>query len=99
MAKRRAEGLPCRPQESRSSGTSPHHSAPDLRHPGGGHGARLWRQHRYDQLVERITGHRPDKTHRFTDWSRRPLTAEQMHYAVSDVTHLRDVFAAPRRRL
>lgn len=48
----------------------------------------------YDQLVERITGHRPDKTHRFTDWSRRPLTAEQMHYAVSDVTHLREVFAA-----
>ncbi len=48
----------------------------------------------YDQLVERITGHRPDKTHRFTDWSRRPLTAEQMHYAVSDVTHLRDVYAA-----
>ncbi|MGO3932525.1 ribonuclease D [Rhodopseudomonas pseudopalustris] len=48
----------------------------------------------YDQLVERITGHRPDKTHRFTDWSRRPLTEEQLHYAVSDVTHLRDVFAA-----
>jgi ribonuclease D len=48
----------------------------------------------YDQLVERITGHRPDKTHRFTDWSRRPLTEEQIHYAVADVTHLRDVFAA-----
>lgn len=48
----------------------------------------------YDQLVERITGHRPDKTHRFTDWSRRPLTTDQMTYAVSDVTHLRDVFAA-----
>jgi ribonuclease D len=48
----------------------------------------------YDQLVERITGHRPDKTHRFTDWSRRPLTTEQIHYAVSDVTHLRDVFTA-----
>jgi ribonuclease D len=48
----------------------------------------------YDQLVECITGHRPDKTHRFTDWSRRPLTKEQMHYAVSDVTHLRDVFTA-----
>ena len=47
----------------------------------------------YDQLVERVTGHRPDKTHRFTDWSRRPLTEEQLHYAVSDVTHLRDVFA------
>lgn len=48
----------------------------------------------YDQLVERITGHRPDKTHRFTDWSRRPLTQDQMVYAVSDVTHLRDVYAA-----
>jgi ribonuclease D len=48
----------------------------------------------YDQLVERITGHRPDKTHRFTDWSRRPLSEEQMHYALADVTHLRDVFAA-----
>src|SRR5581483_4802794 len=48
----------------------------------------------YDQLVQRITGHRPDKTHRFTDWSRRPLSKEQIHYAVSDVTHLRDVFTA-----
>lgn len=48
----------------------------------------------YDQLVERVTGHRPDKTHRFTDWSRRPLTQDQMLYALADVTHLRDVFAA-----
>ncbi|WP_458756188.1 ribonuclease D [Afipia sp. TerB] len=48
----------------------------------------------YDQLVERVTGHRPDKTHRFTDWSRRPLTNDQMLYALADVTHLRDVFAA-----
>src|SRR3954468_23513924 len=48
----------------------------------------------YDALVEKVTGPRPDKTHRFTDWSRRPLTAEKMHYAVSDVTHLRDVLTA-----
>jgi ribonuclease D len=48
----------------------------------------------YDQLVERITGHRPDKTHRFTDWSHRPLTQDQITYALADVTHLRDVFAA-----
>ena len=48
----------------------------------------------YDQLVERITGYRPDRTHRFTDWSRRPLSEEQIHYAIADVTHLRDVFAA-----
>ncbi len=47
----------------------------------------------YDQLVERITGHRPDKTHRFTDWSRRPLSTAQITYALADVTHLRDVFA------
>ena len=48
----------------------------------------------YDQLVERITGTRLDKTHRFTDWSHRPLTQDQIIYALADVTHLRDVFAA-----
>jgi ribonuclease D len=48
----------------------------------------------YDALVEKVTGHRPDKTHRFTDWSRRPLTKEQLVYAEADVTHLRDVFKA-----
>jgi ribonuclease D len=46
----------------------------------------------YDQLVQRITGDALDKSHRFTDWSRRPLTEAQMAYAVSDVTHLRDVY-------
>jgi len=46
----------------------------------------------YDQIVERITGHRPDKTHRFTDWSRRPLSDAQIAYALADVTHLRTVF-------
>jgi ribonuclease D len=48
----------------------------------------------YDQLVQRITGDALDKSHRFTDWSRRPLTAAQLKYAVSDVTHLRDVYQA-----
>ncbi|MGB3864070.1 MAG: ribonuclease D [Xanthobacteraceae bacterium] len=48
----------------------------------------------YDQLVERITGHRPDKTHRFTDWAQRPLSDEQVRYAEGDVTHLREVFLA-----
>src|SRR5450631_4380328 len=46
----------------------------------------------YDQLVERITGTRLDKTHRFTDWSHRPLSQDQITYALADVTHLRDVF-------
>jgi ribonuclease D len=48
----------------------------------------------YDQLVQRITGDALDKSHRFTDWARRPLSAEQIAYAISDVTHLRDVFLA-----
>ena len=48
----------------------------------------------YDQLVQRITGDTLDKSHRFTDWSRRPLSPAQVKYAISDVTHLRDVFAA-----
>jgi ribonuclease D len=48
----------------------------------------------YDQLVQRITGDALDKSHRFTDWSRRPLSPAQFAYAVSDVTHLRDVYSA-----
>ncbi|HEX3340256.1 MAG TPA: ribonuclease D [Pseudolabrys sp.] len=46
----------------------------------------------YDQLVQRITGDTLDKSHRFTDWTRRPLSEAQIAYAVSDVTHLRDVY-------
>jgi ribonuclease D len=46
----------------------------------------------YDQLVQRITGDLLDKSHRFTDWTRRPLTAAQLTYAVTDVTHLRDIY-------
>jgi ribonuclease D len=48
----------------------------------------------YDQLVQRITGDALDKSHRFTDWTRRPLSEAQLSYAVSDVTHLRDVYLA-----
>src|SRR6266571_868250 len=48
----------------------------------------------YDQLVHRITGDTLDKSHRFTDWSRRPLSEAQVAYAISDVTHLRDVYLA-----
>ncbi|MBZ0163958.1 MAG: ribonuclease D [Notoacmeibacter sp.] len=46
----------------------------------------------YDQLVQRITGDTIDKSHRFTDWMRRPLSKAQLDYAVSDVTHLRDIY-------
>jgi len=46
----------------------------------------------YDQLVHRITGDTLDKSHRFTDWTRRPHSDAQLTYAISDVTHLRDVY-------
>ena len=48
----------------------------------------------YDQLVQRITGDTLDKSSRFTDWTRRPLSETQLTYAVSDVTHLRQVYLA-----
>jgi ribonuclease D len=48
----------------------------------------------YDQLVQRITGDALDKSHRFTDWTHRPLSEAQLRYAISDVTHLRDVYQA-----
>jgi ribonuclease D len=46
----------------------------------------------YEQLVQRIAGDSIDKSHRFTDWTRRPLSKAQIDYAVSDVTHLRDIY-------
>ena len=46
----------------------------------------------YDQLVQRITGDTLDKSHLFTDWTRRPLSDAQLAYAISDVTHLRQVY-------
>lgn len=46
----------------------------------------------YDQLVHRVTGHVLDKSSRFTDWARRPLSEAQIAYAEADVTHLRGVY-------
>lgn len=48
----------------------------------------------YDQLVARTTEGRIDKTSRFTDWRRRPLSQSQLEYALADVTYLRDVYRA-----
>ena len=48
----------------------------------------------YVNLVKKITGADIDKSSRFTDWSRRPLTDKQLVYALGDVTHLRDVYKA-----
>ncbi|CCE95371.1 ribonuclease D [Sinorhizobium fredii] len=46
----------------------------------------------YDQLVSRIKNEQIDKSSRFTDWSRRPLSDKQLEYALADVTHLRDIY-------
>lgn len=46
----------------------------------------------YDQLVQRTNGTMLDKTSRFTDWSKRPLSEAQITYAIADVTHLRDIY-------
>jgi ribonuclease D len=46
----------------------------------------------YVSLVKQMTGHNLDKTSRFTDWARRPLSEKQLAYALADVTHLRDVY-------
>jgi ribonuclease D len=46
----------------------------------------------YETLVKKIARENLDKTSRFTDWSRRPLSKEQSDYALADVTHLRVIY-------
>lgn len=53
----------------------------------------------YVMLVKKMLGRDLDKSSRFTDWSRRPLSEKQLRYALGDVTHLRDLFPDLRRRL
>ncbi|MFC0202187.1 ribonuclease D [Paracoccus rhizosphaerae] len=46
----------------------------------------------YETLVRKIAKANLDKSSRFTDWSRRPLTDAQKAYALADVTHLRVIY-------
>jgi ribonuclease D len=46
----------------------------------------------YEQLVNDVAKAKIDKSSRFTDWSRRPLSEAQLTYALSDVTHLVKVY-------
>ena len=48
----------------------------------------------YQQLVHDVTGVSLDKSMRFTDWKRRPLSEEQIAYALNDVTYLRDIYTS-----
>ncbi|MDI6901461.1 MAG: ribonuclease D [Anaerosomatales bacterium] len=53
----------------------------------------------YGALVEGMLGITLDKSDTFTDWAARPLTAEQVDYALNDVRHLPDVYARLRDEL
>jgi ribonuclease D len=53
----------------------------------------------YSMLVKRLLGRNLDKTSRFTDWSRRPLSERQLTYALGDVVHLRELYPKLRAQL
>ncbi|HEX3667255.1 MAG TPA: ribonuclease D [Rhizomicrobium sp.] len=53
----------------------------------------------YETLARRLAHAEIDKSARFTDWSRRPLTKRQLEYALADVTHLRVVYEALAHQL
>ena len=53
----------------------------------------------YESLATKLAKAKIDKSSRFTDWSRRPLSERQITYALSDVTHLRLVYEKLKRQL
>ncbi|MFN4088780.1 MAG: ribonuclease D [Alphaproteobacteria bacterium] len=53
----------------------------------------------YETLVVSLAGKRIDKVSRFTNWANRPLSPQQLEYALADVTHLRVVYQKLRERL
>ncbi len=61
----------------------------------GGYGEQI----AYDALVRNMLKIELDKSSRFTDWARRPLTDNQLTYALADVTHLAALYPRLRSRL
>ena len=53
----------------------------------------------YETLASKLARARIDKSLRFTDWAARPLSERQLHYALSDVTHLRVAYEKLASRL
>ncbi len=53
----------------------------------------------YETLARRIAKSEIDKSARFTDWSRRPLSNRQLDYALADVTHLRVIYETLAKEL
>ncbi|OYX30912.1 MAG: ribonuclease D [Caulobacterales bacterium 32-69-10] len=53
----------------------------------------------YDSLVRQMLKIDLDKSSRFTDWARRPLSNAQLVYALADVTHLAKIYPKLHDRL
>jgi ribonuclease D len=53
----------------------------------------------YETLARKLAHVEIDKSARFTDWSRRPLSKRQLEYALADVTHLRVIYEALKKQL
>ncbi len=53
----------------------------------------------YGMLVKKLLKRDIDKSSRFTNWSRRPLTNKQLTYAIGDVTNLRDLYPGLKDQL
>jgi ribonuclease D len=53
----------------------------------------------YETLTRKLAHAEVDKSARFTDWGRRPLSPRQLEYALADVTHLRTIYAALKKQL
>ena len=53
----------------------------------------------YETLAAKLAGATIDKSSRFTDWARRPLSEKQLTYALSDVTHLRTAYLKLKEKI
>jgi ribonuclease D len=53
----------------------------------------------YDALVRQVLRVEIDKSSRFTDWARRPLSDAQLAYALADVTHLAKIYPKLKDKL
>jgi len=53
----------------------------------------------YQMLAKKLSSQNIDKSMRFSNWSKRPLDAEQLEYAISDVTHLINIYKSLKKFL
>ena len=53
----------------------------------------------YESLVNNFLGLSVNKEHQFTNWLQRPLSKNQINYAISDVTHLINIFPLIRKAI